>query len=146
MDSLKDNFKPLIDQFKLSTQHILVCRKDGIPLMTHNIDNSDGRGALVAGAWQAIEAVLESNQNREMRLSFDSTESGVYILPLDEELNFYSVMIFENIMNPGQLKNQFRLFRDELRTHLTVLAEDINDNKVLFENITDEEIDTLFSF
>jgi len=123
---------------------------------------------LLGGVWQASKALSdfipqtqESKQaehsfGEEFRLSFDTSSKGVYIVPLkilDEEL-FLGLIYFDEV-NPGSIKSKTRELALKLsesletqiksqNTHKSVEGKKIND--FLFDDITDAEMDHLFSF
>ncbi|MDC1173876.1 hypothetical protein OAT67_00640 [Bacteriovoracaceae bacterium] len=131
---------------------IFVARMDGVILFSNEkppLDkNKESIGALVAGLWQAAELsnqFLESAQE-DTRLSFDTSDGGIYVLPISisNEKHLYGAM-YSGQINPGMIKNLIRKLRDkselELRNEVSTLK-----SEYLFNNVTDEEVDNLFSF
>lgn len=135
---------------------ITAFRKDGITLCSGQRD-SQTHGALMGGAWQAAMALLKLSENTqfqeiEQRFSVDNSNTGVYIVPftVDNELMFLGT-VYTDVFNPGPLKNKLRLFAQRLPTELKQKLEKHEQSTVLrkeflFENISDKEIDDLFSF
>ena len=140
--------------FKDST--VLVVREDG-PILWTNREEEDQQaayGALMGGAWKAAQTIMElqpSNttwQRDAFRLSFDTSESGAYILPIGPVKNrLFIGMLFQNEINPGRVKNQFRSFVGQLNSQLIEedKPEEVGKRDCLFPEISDDEINQLFS-
>jgi predicted regulator of Ras-like GTPase activity (Roadblock/LC7/MglB family) len=67
--------------------HLTLVRDDGIVIYSNNQDEflSSSIGALSSGLWQAATSLIqyiENNKSNEFRLTFDTSSSGVYILPI----------------------------------------------------------------
>lgn len=118
-----------------------------------NENDIQSLGALLVGMWQASEAVegfLDNKGKGEMALSFQDSEKGFFILkpsPINPEV-FWG-LLFEGEVNPGKVK----VFFKQLRSHFDAIEildkKEFNSEKsdgALFQNITDEEVDELFSF
>ncbi len=132
-----------------------IVRADGIVVYSSRdlAPKAASIGALVGGVWQAAEALNthsgKGEEISEYRFSFDKTDSGIYILPVMIEKNYYYIAtLYSDTFNPALLKRNFRLLKEDVEKFLsknkvkkTHLREDF-----LFKNITDEEIDNLFSF
>lgn len=132
---------------------ISVVRQDGIQLYSSHKDKLDATsiGALAGGVWQAAESLMAlsgGSKLDEHRLSFDTSSSGVYILTLKAQREkLYLVGIYKDSLNPAILKQKLRVLHFRLEEYLNADIEEINNrNGFLFENITDEEMDNLFSF
>ena len=105
-------------------------------------------------AAQSLSSLLKKEDNfYEFRLGFDTTETGLYILPFKLKGNdYYISAIYNDVDNPARLKRNLRLLKENLEIYLTsVESADSNDeakvsNEYLFDNITDDEMDNLFSF
>lgn len=143
----------------LNQGSVAVLRSDGIVLYYYSNNDSDEKSlssyfVLAAGAWQAsneIRSHVNLGDNEEIfRFSFDTSSQGVYVLSIDvHETNYLLVSTYKNEVNPGQIKSKLRLVRDGLKQHLALNekmteAEKEEQNK-LFANITDDEIEKLFS-
>lgn len=167
----KTNLPKLVTQFfdsceinkNLDRYYLFLIRQDGVVLYHNkNINDSTHKasiGALLGGVWQASKALAGFIPNESatdvFRLSFDTSSRGVYILPVyfhDEE--FYLGLIYHDEVNPGFLKSKMRELGDQFKFYLeTQVAAFLPEPKTkktteenLFENITDEEMDRLFSF
>ncbi len=156
-DSFKNFFGKYKGQIDYSRVSLFVCRADGV--MLHSFSSVGHNqvasiGALLAGVWQAAQALSDFIPNRrkevEFRLGFDSSAEGVYILPLSvENQPLYLAAIYHGTINPGQLKSQLRLMGEALSRFIDQLpaAQAVADAKqYLFDKITNDEIDRLFSF
>jgi len=157
----------LIEQFFLSFDvdqrlnrfSFFLIRQDGVILYQNRKDqkiNSHSIGALLGGVWQASSALSEfiPTQRKEIdyRLSFDTSSEGIYIVPVDIEVDkFYLGLIYYNEVNPGLVKTKIRDIANSLTEYLkmekgTNLEVKTLNSNALFENITDAEMDRLFSF
>lgn len=145
----------------LSVRSLFVLRHDGQVLYHHPRAGDDASvGVLVGGAWQASMAVSRlmdgGREEGRFRLSFDTSDSGMYVLPLaDGDERLYLGLLYEGDANPGRLKNSLRTLRDGLTAHLgrarppadLDFGEDgppAGGEGALLVDITDEEIERLF--
>ncbi len=156
------NVNSLVKQFFLENEYnklaskIVVIRNDGINVYSNIADEFEKSsiGALTSGLWQAAESISAFTKNsstdfEEFRLSFDTSGDGLYVLPLSiMETKYFICAIFAEEDNPARLKRYIRLLRDNLETYLSELSadQDKNRNGYLFKEISDDEIDQLFSF
>jgi len=106
--------------------------------------------ALVCGAWQAVNSLkdyIKKDTSEIYRLSFDTTSSGVFVVPIyNNNEQYYLTFLYSSLLNPGSLKAKIRLIKEKIEK-LNCFDEiklDSN-NKYLFKNVTDEEVDNLFS-
>lgn len=107
-------------------------------------------GALFVGILEASEAVKETvsgKNNEEMDLAYSSSETGFFILrPSPENPEVFWVFLYQKVLNPGKT----RLYAKRLRDHfdnIKIIEKNLkSSDKNLFENITDKEVDDLFSF
>ena len=132
---------------------------DGITIYS-NVKNdfeSASASALVSGLWQAAKSLnsLVTSQNEffDFKLSFDSSENGLFILPfLLNKQEYYLCTIYKDVVNPGKLKRDMRLIKENLEVYLEDFAFDgasqgrAGKESFLFKDITDEEIDRLFDY
>ena len=136
---------------------LFLCRKDGGVLYKYgpivNDIDPDSICVLMSGAWQAAETVSKM-ASRKMKLdglfrfSFDTSSSGIYILPLDiNSKKYYLGAIFYNQINPAILKNELKKllfsFQSEI---LNFDEEEVKNQSFLFGNITDKEMNDIFTF
>ncbi len=151
VDNLLDNVG------RASGHSIFVCRNDGILLYSNEkkISQNDQKsmGALVSGVWQAAEALstfLPNYKNEDVyRLGFDTSSQGIYVLPLNiKQSTYYLGVIFYDEVNPGMIKSQIRNFGQKFINYIENKTYHNNEVKedFLFKDITDHEIDQLFSF
>jgi len=137
---------------------LFVTREDGITIFD-SVQNqtTTSVAALVSGVWQASEALMglaHPNQDvMEFRLGFDTSSQGIYLMPFSLNTKRYFLgAIYQDCINPGQLKRQVvmikeemdRLFANELVTPKTKIQTRGREG-FLFQEITDAEIDRLFS-
>lgn len=149
-----------------SSTGLFVCRQDGqllgfelnsfkhlMPKDEHSI------GALLAGLWQASEALLSFLPKMQgldsFRLTFDTTETGLIIYPLKIQNRFYYLgILFSDVLNPGPLKNKGKQLSQRIEAKLNLEEKNLpkdtgplnkKNNRPLFDNITDAEINNLFS-
>ena len=128
----------------------VVVRKDGIALYT-NHDQGTTIGALASGIWQAALALTryaDDSDEKIFRLSFDTSSSGVYILPIQfKKEMLYIATVFKNEINVGKVKNNLKQLQLELQNFMNTQLE-FGENAregYLFENISDAEINSLFN-
>lgn len=152
--------KEFIDS-RLKKYKLFVIRYDGVVLYLNNQDkNNASIGALVGGVWQASKALVDFFPNKTVgsevyRLSFDTSASGVYVLPLniaEKEENLFLGLIYSEELNPGLIKNILRELGLSLGKYLNreiEKSEVTKNNKsrtdFLFGEISDSEMDHLFS-
>lgn len=151
-----------IDQ-RLNRFSFFLIRQDGVILYQNKKNlkiNAHSVGALLGGVWQASSALTEfipgKKRELEFRLSFDTSSEGIYIVPIDFEAEkFYLGLIYHNEVNPGLLKSKMRDIATSLSQFLNMeklnekLDKSVGSNKVeekLFNDITDAEMDHIFSF
>ena len=150
-----------VSNYGLENYNIFFCRRDGIPIYAHGPNaldelNNMSIGALIGGVWQAASALTsfipQAKTDEFFRLSFDTSSKGVYILPmkiLDQE--FFFGTIFYKEINPGLLKSGLRTLTNKLSEYASnefCVTKQENNNKTeyLFNDITDAEMDNMFSF
>lgn len=151
------------NDFGRISDHISVVRNDGIVIYSNTKDNfiASSMGALSSGLWQAATSMIEfvdKRDDEEFRLTFDTSSSGVYILPIVvANSRCYLVSVYQDALNPAKLKQQLKnlifllemYIRDEsISVSKETKIHDIDPKRegYLFTDITDEEIDKLFGF
>tara|TARA_B100001971_G_scaffold213155_1_gene245561 strand:- start:150806 stop:151309 length:504 start_codon:yes stop_codon:yes gene_type:complete len=163
------NLKLLIQNFfeendfgKISA-HLSVVRSDGIVIYSNEGDAliSNSMGALASGLWQAANSMINyvgDSDDMDYRLSFDTSSSGVFVLPLElNNTRCYLVSVYQDALNPAKLKQQLKnlMFLLEMYIRDETISVSKDSNKIignetregyLFKDITDEEIDKLFGF
>lgn len=145
-------------EYQKIAEKIVVIRRDGINIYS-NINNNfeaSSMGALIGGVWQAAQALSElTDKNQkvlEYRLSFDTSSNGLYILPLVVANESYFLgAVYQDKNNPAKLKQHLRMLKDNLELYLSDFCNEteVNNEKrdgYLFNSITDDEMDNLFSF
>lgn len=155
--SFSERIKHILEPKRLGLDaRLFVCREDGISVYDFVSDSTRAQvSALVAGMWQASEALVklidESQDAYDFRLGFDTSSSGVFLLPFNHSGKKYFLgALYSESLNPGVLKHQLTQVREELSA-LLFQSEPKRDevsleerNGYLFTDITDEEIDRLF--
>lgn len=135
---------------------LFVTREDGITIYDSVQDNTTNSvAALVSGVWQASEALMnmvtKQDQEMEFRLGFDTSSQGIYLFPFAlSGKRYFLGAIYNDCLNPGQLKRQIAMIKEEM--HILFEAEPLPKKSIvttrqgyLFQDISDEEIDRLFS-
>lgn len=135
---------------------LFVTREDGITIYDSVQDNTTTSvAALVSGVWQASEALMNlvdaQNEHHEFRLGFDTSSSGIYLFPFSlSGKKYFLGAIYSDCLNPGQLKRQIALIKEEMVRLFE--AEPLPKKSIvsvregyLFQDISDAEIDRLFS-
>ena len=136
---------------------LFVSRDDGITIYD-SVQNqtTTSVSALVSGVWQASEALIGLTQSSqdvmEFRLGFDTSSQGIYLMPfMLFEKKYFLGAIYHECVNPGQLKRQVIMIKKEMER---LFEKDPAQNKkvkpssreeFLFQEITDDEINRLFS-
>jgi hypothetical protein len=141
---------------KLNNFSVFVCRQDGH--LIYNRDHMDmgvehsSVGALLSGVWQAattLASFIPQDEKRDIfRLSFDTSSHGIYILPFEQGEEQYSLgLLYKNEVNPGFLKSRLRDLLMKMTIEMSNLKlKEIKTNKdFLFNDITDEEMDRVFT-
>lgn len=153
---LTEQVKKVLDIKKNQIKaRLFVTRLDGIAIYD-SIQNhtSTSVSALVSGVWQASETLIslitKKSDEIDFRLAFDTSSQGVYLLPLILHGKKYLLgAIYDHCMNPGQLKRQVSQIREELelsfKNTLIELNQNLKREGYLFQDISDKEMDNLFS-
>lgn len=136
---------------------LFVTREDGITIYD-SVQNQTTASvsALVSGVWQASEALMglvHPNQDvMEFRLGFDTSSQGVYLFPFSlTGKRYFLGAIYHDCLNPGQLKRQIALIKEEMvrlfedEVVKPVPSKSVTREGFLFQDISDEEIDRLFT-
>jgi hypothetical protein len=135
---------------------LFVTREDGITIYDSIQDNTTTSvAALVSGVWQASEALMSlvypKNEALDFRLGFDTSSQGIYLFPFTlNEKRYFLGAIYSNCLNPGLLKRNIALIKEEMERLFA--AEPLPKKTIsaqrqgyLFQDISDSEIDRLFS-
>jgi len=135
---------------------LFVTREDGITIYDSVQNNTTTSvAALVSGVWQASEALMNlvypQNEVMDFRLGFDSSSQGIYLFPFSlNEKRYFLGAIYSDCLNPGLLKRNIALIKEEMerffeREPLPKKAIMAQRQGYLFQDISDAEIDRLFS-
>lgn len=107
-------------------------------------------GALFVGILEASEAVKESvsgSAQGEMDLSYSSSSTGFFMLkPTEKNPKVFWAFLYREAVNPGKIKVYGKKLRDHFNQIEILEHRSSHSNEKLFNNITDEEMDNLFSF
>jgi hypothetical protein len=111
------------------------------------IPQDSSLGALLTGAWQAVNAVSKIMDNKNddyYRFSFDTSSQGVYLLDLHVgRLELYIGLLFKDEINPAPLRFNLNNFKTWLEENLKLEIQEKNED-FLFDDITDQEVENLF--
>jgi hypothetical protein len=140
---------------------LFVTRDDGITVFDTVQDaTTSSVAALVSGVWQASEAMMgmvdASQDVMDFRLGFDTSSQGVLLFPFRAHGKKYFLgAIYRECLNPGQLKRQVSQLKEHLSLELgeaqieappkPARRDEVMRDEFLFKDISDEEIDRLFS-
>lgn len=152
------NISSIIKQYFIENKYdeivesLTVIRNDGVVLFSNSSDEfkNSSIGALASGLWQAansLNSLLESKTDElDLRLSFDTSNNGLYILPIKVVNDvFYLCSIYNFEINPAKLKMNLRFLKKNLEVLLSDMKnEEDSRSEFLFKNISDEEMDNLF--
>ncbi|EQC42914.1 hypothetical protein M899_0064 [Bacteriovorax sp. BSW11_IV] len=162
INSVNDFFENVANFSVVDNFAVIFARRDGVLLYSksyfQNEIEKEAIGALTSGLWQAAKALIDMIPNTkdedDFRLSFDTSSGGLYLLPVEHAGAEYQLgLVFKDMTNPAQLKNKIRTTRDQLEYFLQEVFVDNNETPVLksesdflFNDITDDEVDSLFAF
>jgi len=157
--SMTDQIKKILDPRKSRIDaRLFVTREDGITVYDTIQDNTTTSvAALVSGVWQASEALMglvrKDNEVPHFRLGFDTSSQGIYLFPVSlGGKRYFLGAIYADCLNPGQLKRQVALLKNEMDRAFSLSEPPVQKMTTsrqkegfLFQDISDEEIDRLFS-
>lgn len=155
--NVTEKIKHVLDPKKAGIKaRLFVTRDDGITIYDSvQNETTTSVSALVSGVWQASEALMglaHPNQDvMEFRLAFDTSSQGIYLFPFSMNgKRFFLGAIYKDTVNPGQLKRQIALIKEEMDRLFvedkTVPVKTVSSERdgYLFMDITDAEMDRLF--
>jgi hypothetical protein len=149
---IKDLYQHCTYQNDFETATVLVLTEEGQVLTQFGRPLDDNRihqsGVLMAGAWQASITLLQ-NKDKDQILSLGDSNSGFFIAPFTHHHTLLIGVIFNDHLNPGLLKMKTKLLRNFMSENLSSKNNEVrkkNKEDYLFKNITDEELNRLFSF
>ena len=155
----------VIEQFPqkniFCSNQLYFIRKDGVGIYSSSPKDEKNKkdkseiqsiGALLSGLWQAADALSSFIPNHPkssetFRLSFGSSNDGLFVMPVKLlEEQYFLATIYHQIEIPSLLKNKLRLLRNYLIEHKNnIIDKTVEKNSTLFNNITDDEINQLFT-
>ncbi len=135
---------------------LFVSREDGITIYDSTQNNTTTSvAALVSGVWQASEALMnlvyKQNEIMDFRLAFDTSSQGIYLFPFTlSGKRYFLGAIYSECIIPGQLKRQIATIKEEMERlfenePLPKKVVTTSRQGYLFQDISDAEIDRLFS-
>lgn len=156
--SVMEKIKLVLEPKKAGIKaRLFVSREDGITIYD-SVQNqtTTSVSALVSGVWQASEALMgivsPSSSVMEFRFAFDTSSQGVYLFPLSiAGKRYFLGALYQDSVNPGQLKRQVAMIKEEMdrlfqNEQVAPKAKpSVSREGYLFKEITDEEMDRLFS-
>lgn len=158
ISSVNDFFENVAKLSVTENFAIIFARRDGVLLYSKSYFKDaiekEAIGALTSGLWQAAKALIDlipnTDEEDDFRLSFDTSSGGLYLLPVEHQGEEYQLgLVFKGSINPAQLKSKLRNTRDQLEYFLQEVFAGMpveNKNSFLFNDITDDEMDSLFAF
>ena len=131
-------------------------RMDGVMLWNNFSEkkNIQELSALSAGLWQSACSLANYSENHSMNkvLNFGTSSSGLLAQDIASgEKNYLLLMKYNNVLNPSKVKLRFRGLKQAIEDSLylegkkTPSSSSVNSVQP-FKDITDEEMDNLFSF
>lgn len=151
-DQLLRLFNSYDDRVSFKNSHVYIFADDGRVIAMFGSEKNDidihSTGALMAGAWQASIALNGSGGlSKDQTLVLGDTNSGFLIIPFNKNMKMNLGIVYSEYANPGKLKMKARLLREFFSNNIKLeIKEKINKQNYLFKNITDAELDKLFSF
>jgi hypothetical protein len=141
--------KPISD----NERYLFLRHDGGVIFDSHDLQDSETLGVLIAGTWQASNELknrLKLNETDEnFRLSFDTSSDGIHVVKVSQKKKeFYLVCIYKNCVTSGLLKRKLNVIKNKLEDELfldTSFEGEVFETNFLFQKITDEEINKLFS-
>jgi hypothetical protein len=137
---------------------LFMTRDDGITIFDSiQNDTTTSVAALVSGVWQASEALMglvkAESDVISFRLGFDTSSEGIFLVPLNiEGKRYFLGAIYTNKVTPGVLKRQVAMIKNEFdqtfeqhKAVKKITRRESEREGFLFQDISDAEIDRLFS-
>ena len=147
VDAIEKN----ISIFSSDNANVVVTRPDGLVVWEDLKDKSKLQelGALGCGLWQSAKTFgkFTDNNSPNSTLSFGSSAEGLFINNVKIGIHEYIIfMIYKDCLNPAKLKLKFRSLRQLVEDFLFFESEQDTKEEKIFSDITDKEVDDLFSF
>tara|TARA_X000000950_G_C13775128_1_gene602662 strand:+ start:384 stop:863 length:480 start_codon:yes stop_codon:yes gene_type:complete len=139
-----------------SSSDFLLVRSDGI-LVWSNLSDAEKKqelSALTSGLWYSAKSFLNYSKKISMdeTLVFGTSSKGLMAQSLKiNEYDYILVLIYSDELNPAKLKLKFRSVKQMIEESIYSgenRIEKVSNNlkEKPFDDITDEEVDNLFSF
>ena len=146
-----DAIEANLDLFSSDAVNIVITRPDGLVIWENLKDKQRVQelGALGCGLWQSASTLAKFTGNNSLNstLAFGSSADGLYANNVKIANHEYIIfMVYKNCMNPAKLKLKFRSLRQQVEDFLFFEKEEETNNDKIFSDITDKEVDDLFSF
>lgn len=138
-----------IQEIGAEDAQVVLCKKDGSILFDSHYGKRDHFlevMALIIGSVSATEQIsktISAESNSDFMMSFANSSHGIFAMPTksSDKIELYVILLFESQLNPA-------LYKIKLRKICQFLLENIklkeNRKNLLFENITDDEIERMF--
>ena len=139
-----------------NSSDFLLVRSDGI-LVWSNLSDAEKKqelSALTSGLWYSAKSFLNYSKKISMdeTLVFGTSNKGLMAQSLKiNEYDYILVLIYSDELNPAKLKLKFRSVKQKIEDNIysgeNHIEKESNALKEKpFDDITDEEVDNLFSF
>lgn len=121
-----------------------ICRRDGMVLYATVKNPSPTLGALACGLWQASQELkkVSFQTNNLFKLSFESSSEGILFNEIEGNSELFLITTYSNVVNPGLVKAKLRILTAQLKN----FSLSKKSGNFLFSDLSDNEIDNLFSF
>jgi hypothetical protein len=147
VDAIESN----LSMFSSEDANFVITRPDGL-VVWENLDDKkrlQEMGALGCGLWQSAKTFGKFTNNNSLNptLSFGSSADGLFVSHVKiKSYEYILFVIYKGCLNPAKLKLKFRSFRQVVEDFLFYESEQNEKEEQIFSDITDKEVDDLFSF
>jgi len=146
MEKILNNY---IHEIGAEKAQVVLCKKDGSILFDSHYGKRDHFlevMALIVGSVSATEQIAKTmsvEKNSDFMMSFANSSHGIFAMPTmsSDSIELYVILLFENELNPAQFKIKIRKICQYLLENIRLKE---NKKNLLFENITDDEIERMF--
>ena len=153
-ENLKEAAVSHLDIFgELKNQELYIYRTEGVQLWTSSLKSNPTIISLLAGLWQSARAISKSLKTNSLSdiLQFGNSSQGIITQSIYLDNKEYLISLsYKNTLNPAKLRLKFRMFCQKIEEQFFDEAKSpISESKkeeALFSNISDEEVDQLFTF
>ena len=147
VDAIENN----LNLFSTDEASLVITRPDGLVVWDNLADKEKLQelGALGCGLWQSARTFGKFTKNNSLNstLSFGSSSEGLFANNVKIGPHEYIIlMVYKDCLNPAKLKLKFRSLRQLVEDFLFFESESDQKEENIFSDITDKEVDDLFSF